>query len=59
MMKQKYETKCFIYGRSNVNTFREYREWLEEIQTKQNIEIVSLTSLETVLIVTYKEGGNQ
>ena len=59
MMKQAYKTECFIFGRSNVKTFYEYEEWLEEIQTKQNIEIVSVTSLETVLIVTYQVGGNQ
>ena len=59
MMKQKYKTECFISGRGKVKTFYEYRDWLERIQHNQNIKIVSVNSLESVLIVTYQVGGNQ
>lgn len=60
MMKQAYKTKCFVDVRGSIPTFYEYEEWLEEIQIEQDIEIVSVNNLDSVLIVTYKEvGGNQ
>lgn len=53
-----YKTICFItyYGDSGgiVSTFHKYKKWLEETQQKQNIEIISVTGLENILVVTYK-----
>lgn len=49
-----YKTESFVKI-SDYDAFKDYRNWLQNIQQTHRIEIVSTTNLNGILIVTYKE----
>lgn len=46
-----YKVKKF-FNLSTVTTYGQYRDWINE---NQNIDIISVTNLDNILIVTYRE----
>ncbi|WP_159461972.1 hypothetical protein [Salirhabdus sp. Marseille-P4669] len=50
-----YKTIMFSDGSYSATTYKKYEEWLDEVQKQKKIEIIAVTGLEHVLIVTYRD----
>jgi hypothetical protein len=50
-----YKTECFLSSEGKVFTYTKYYKWLKEIQNKSEIEVIAVTGLDTLLVVTYRE----